>query len=178
MKIWYDAVRESAEMFFLNWEGLTVGFMKFWSVASVVWFLVEMNPLEDSSKQCTLHLYSVISVTKCAYLSFFSLCLVSMCFSEGHVSSNRWISFFRWFLDCYTELWWNWATSWTCDAWKIAINRKLVIHRVHNIVYHTVMSPKCSALCPVLQNMHFECVLRSRAVCTVYTGLNCSSSIF
>ena len=80
-------------MFFLKIERLMAGLMNLWSVANVVWFLGEMKPFEDTSNASTLHLYSVMSVMKCAYLLVFSVCLWSMLFSEGHVSSKRWIVF-------------------------------------------------------------------------------------
>ena len=78
-------------MFFLNWVILMFGFMNLCNVESVVWFLVDTKPLLDTSKQLTLHLYSVISVVKCEYLLLFSKFLVSICFSKGQVSSNRWM---------------------------------------------------------------------------------------
>ena len=92
--IWCEAVTERADMFALNLDCVVSGFMNLWSVLSVVWFLVERNPLVDTSKQFTLQVYSEMSVVKCEYLLLFSLCLVSICFSEGQVSSNRWIVFF------------------------------------------------------------------------------------
>ena len=73
------------------------GLMNLCNVDSVVWFLVDRKPLLDTSKQFTIHLYSVMSVVKCEYLLLFSKCLVSMCFSKGQVCSNRWMVLLRLF---------------------------------------------------------------------------------
>ena len=69
------------------------GLMNLCSVANVVWFRDVRKPLDDTSKASTVHLYSLVSVMKCAYLLVFSVCLCSMLCSEGHVSSNRWMVF-------------------------------------------------------------------------------------
>ena len=81
------------EMFDLNCDCVISGLMNLCSVFSVEWFLVETKPLEVTSKQFTVHVYCEMSVIKCAYLLLFCVCLVSMCFSEGQVSSNRWTFF-------------------------------------------------------------------------------------
>ena len=70
-----------------------VGLMNLCSVASVVWFRDVRKPLDDTSKAFTLHLYSLMSVVKCAYLLLFSVCRWSILFSLGHVSSKRWMVF-------------------------------------------------------------------------------------
>jgi len=69
------------------------GLTNLWSVFSVEWFLVERNPLVDTSKQFTLQLRCVMSVVKWAYLLLFSVFRVSMFLSAGQVSSYRWITF-------------------------------------------------------------------------------------
>ena len=69
------------------------GLMYLGSVVSVMRFPDVRKPLEDTSKQSTLHLKSVISETKWAYSFDFSVCLSSIFFSAGHVSSSRWMGF-------------------------------------------------------------------------------------
>ena len=81
-------------MFNLNCDLVMPGLMKLCSVFRVVWFLLVMNPLDETSKQLTVHLNSVMSVVKCAYLLHFSKFLVSIYFSPGQVSSKMCIFFF------------------------------------------------------------------------------------
>ena len=49
-------------MFDLNCDFVMLGLTNLWSVFSVEWFLVERNPLLDTSKQFTWQLRCVISV--------------------------------------------------------------------------------------------------------------------
>ena len=80
-------------MFDLRCDLLIPGLVNLYSVLSVEWFLLDMKPLEDTSKQFNVHLKYGMSVRKCAYLLLFSVFLVSICFSDGHLSSNRCIVF-------------------------------------------------------------------------------------
>ena len=48
-------MRDRAEMFDLNCDLVMFGLTNLWSVFSVEWFLVERNPLVDTSKQLTLY---------------------------------------------------------------------------------------------------------------------------
>ena len=57
-------MRDRAEMFDLNCDLVMFGLTNLWSVFSVEWFLVERNPLVDTSKQFTLQLRCVMSVVK------------------------------------------------------------------------------------------------------------------
>ena len=81
----------SEAMFDLNCALPMFGLMNLCNVFSVEWFLAFRKPFVDTSKQFTLHARFVISVEKCAYLLDFSVCLASMFFSAGHVSSYRWM---------------------------------------------------------------------------------------
>ena len=56
LKMWLEAVSESAEMFLLKCWSLMAGLINLWSVANVVWFRVVRKPLDDTSKASTLHL--------------------------------------------------------------------------------------------------------------------------
>ena len=51
-------------MFDLNCDFVMLGLTNLCSVFSVEWFLVERNPLVDTSKQFTLQLRCVMSVVK------------------------------------------------------------------------------------------------------------------
>ena len=55
---------------------------------NVEWFLLDIKPLEDTSKQFTVHLYCVMSVTKWAYLFDYSVFLMLIISSRGHVNSK------------------------------------------------------------------------------------------
>ena len=56
MEIMWDAVREIAEIFFLYCVTSIDDFMNLCDVDGLVWFLVEINRFEDTSKQLPLHL--------------------------------------------------------------------------------------------------------------------------
>ena len=59
-----------------------------WSLESVDLFLLFMNPVELTSKQFTLQLKPVMSVTKGAYFFAFSRFLFSMFIVRGTVNSK------------------------------------------------------------------------------------------
>ena len=59
---------ESAGFFFLDCDVMMFGLMNLCNVDSVVWFLDDRKPLFGTSKQFTLHFYSVMSVVKFEYL--------------------------------------------------------------------------------------------------------------
>ena len=47
---------ERAEMLDLNCDLVIPGLVNLYNVFSVVWFLVDIKPLDDTSKQFTVHL--------------------------------------------------------------------------------------------------------------------------
>ena len=87
--MWCEDVRESADILDLKLDCVVPGFMNLCNLFSVVWFLVVRKPLVETPKQSTEQVYSVMSEVKWAYLLLFSICLFSICFSPGQVSSNK-----------------------------------------------------------------------------------------
>ena len=81
-------------MFSLNNFSLVFGLQKACRDLSLSWLSGETYPLEPTSKQVTLVLNWSISVTKWAYFSDFSLFLLVMLGSRGHVSSKICMDFF------------------------------------------------------------------------------------
>ena len=70
-KMWWEAVRESADILYLKLDCVVRGFMNLCNLFSVVWFLVVRKPLVETSKQSTEKVYSVMSEVKWAYLLLF-----------------------------------------------------------------------------------------------------------
>ena len=75
-------------MLFLNVFSLMPFLTNLWMLSKLLWFLVETNPRDPISKQFTDVLKLVTSVTKCAYLLLFSVCLASMFCSKGTDNSK------------------------------------------------------------------------------------------
>ena len=59
---WCEALRESAEIFDLNYQWVVPGFMNLCNLSSVLWFLTLMNNFDPTWKQFTKQVYSVISM--------------------------------------------------------------------------------------------------------------------
>ena len=71
-QIWYDPYQAREFRLLIKSDFLMPFLMNLCNVCSVLWFLVFMNPVLETSKQLTVVEYPVMSVRKCEYFLDFS----------------------------------------------------------------------------------------------------------
>ena len=138
-------------------------------MVSVDLFLVLIKPVELTSKQFTVQVIPVMSLTNGAYFFDFSTgfffnvsCHWASKFKDVQLLL-LWINYHNvWFHVGYTEVHWNGSTSCGFPPWQITENLEILCHIVHNEVYQIVVPPGISS-----------CVQHGAA--TVQIVIGCSS---